>query len=102
MLKKIRFKFLFKQENISNMKTKIEEELTIAIENSNKKFKDEVLLNQFEKALEEFERLVSLGIAKKRGNNLISITDTHLHKSNLNKPELNDKCVIDNLYLSNI
>jgi len=84
------------------MKTTIEQELTMAIENSSKKFKDEVLLNQFEKASEEFEKLVSLGIAKRRGNNLISITDTHLHKSNLNKSGLNDKCLSDNFYLSNI
>ncbi|WP_269226811.1 hypothetical protein [Flavobacterium eburneipallidum] len=84
------------------MKTTIEQELTMAIENSSKKFKDEVLLNQFEKASEEFEKLVSLGIVKKRGNNLISITDTHLHKSNLNKPNVKDKYPNDNFYLSNI
>lgn len=84
------------------MNTTIEQELILVIENSNIKLKDEALLNQFEKASEEFEKLVSLGIAKRRGNNLISITDTHLHKSNLNKSELNDKFINSNFYLSNI
>lgn len=84
------------------MEKTIEQKLIEAIANSNDKFKNEILLNEFEKASEQFEKLVSLGIAKKRGNNLISITDIHLHKSNLNKSEINDNYFKENYYISNI
>lgn len=88
MFLKTKYKFVFKQENIFNMETTIEKKLNEVLVSSTEKFKNSDMLIKFKEASNEFERLVDLGIVTKRGNNLISITDTHLHKLNVNKSEL--------------
>ncbi|TVR77813.1 MAG: hypothetical protein EA412_10060 [Chitinophagaceae bacterium] len=66
------------------MKTKIDKQVEAAIKKSEIKFKGSELIDKYEDALKKFEELVDKGVAKKRGNNLISITDLHLHKSLFN------------------
>lgn len=84
------------------METSIEKKLKEALVSSTEKFKNSDMLNKFKEASNEFERLVELGIVKKRGNNLISITDTHLHKLNVNKSESIENSTNKNYYSSNI
>lgn len=40
-----------------------------------KKFKNDKKVQEFEKSLESFKKLVEIGITKERGNNLMSISD---------------------------
>ena len=42
------------------------------------KFADDEKVKEFEKSLANFEELVKKGYAKKRGNHLISVSDSHI------------------------
>lgn len=63
-------------EIINNVKT--------TLENESEKFKNDATLLSFEQATIEFNKLVQSGIVKKRGYNLMTIENKHLHQISLN------------------
>jgi hypothetical protein len=56
----------------------IEKQVKDQIESLNEKFAQEENVKEFEKTNDQFEELVSKGVAKKRGYNLLSATDAHI------------------------
>lgn len=80
-------------ENIS-----IEKKLEQTLKNVSKEFETDKKVEEFEKALENFKDLVRKGIAQKRGNNLISITESHRNIELINSK---DKA-INTLFVSNL
>lgn len=80
-------------ENIS-----VEKKLEQTLKNVSKDFETNKEVKEFEKALENFKDLVSKGIAKKRGNNLISITESHRNIESINsKVKVNKSLFVSNL-----
>lgn len=80
-------------ENIS-----IEKKLEQTLKNVSKEFETEKKVEEFEKALENFKDLVNRGIARKRGNNLISITESHRNIELINsKDKINKELFVSNL-----
>lgn len=55
----------------SNIEALMHESLNLA----KSKFKNDPVIQEFEKAILEFQDLVQKGLAKKRGHNLLSISD---------------------------
>lgn len=82
------------------METNIVQQLEEAIANSSERLQGQQL-DRLEEASKEFDKLVSLGIAKRRGNNLSSITDVHLDKPNVNERQ-SEVFINQNFYISNI
>lgn len=80
-------------ENIST-----EKKLEQTLKNISKEFKTDKKVKEFEKALEDFKDLVSRGIAQKRGNNLISITESHRNIELINSKDKANKA----LFVSNL
>lgn len=78
------------------MKT-IEEKLAKTLKD-NEKFVDKKQIKKFEEASKKFEELVNNGFITKRGNNLLSITDAHLHQETFNNSNKVNSC----FYQSNI
>ena len=66
------------------MKTKIINDLKETIEQEERRLKDDNILNSFKEASKEFDRLVEDGIVKRRGYNLITIEEKHLHRYSIN------------------
>ena len=66
------------------MKTKIINDLKQAIVQEERRLKDDNILNSFKEASKEFDRLVEDGIVKRRGYNLITIEEKHLHRYSIN------------------
>ena len=66
------------------MESLILEQLKNAIEIASIKFGADKGLKDFEKASKEFDELIEKGIARKRGYNLLTITENHLHRINFN------------------
>lgn len=75
----------------------IEKEINSVIEASIKNFEGNELLVQYEDASKKFEDLVKKGLVKKRGYNLLSITESHLHRSRFNSPNDSSHHFITNL-----
>ncbi len=66
------------------METNISQQLEDIIELSSNNFLDDEITHEFELASIKFNELVENGFAHKRGYNLLSITDTHLHNIRVN------------------
>lgn len=66
------------------MENSIISEINIAIQISSENFEENELIKLFENANKEYELLVEKGLTKKRGYNLLSITDIHLHRLDFN------------------
>lgn len=85
MLQKTASLFLFTQENSSKtIMSATTNELQKALQIAEEKFEGDNTVKQFEKASKEFEKLVELGIAKKRGYNLMTIDKAHLQSVGFN------------------
>ena len=66
----------------SNIEIRLKESLSLA----EKKFKEDNVIEQYEKAMKEFKELVKKGLARERGHNLLSISDKKaLSKTAFNK-----------------
>lgn len=59
----------------------IVEEVKEKLENAKPAFEGSSLIEKYEKAIQEFEDLVTSGMVKKRGNQLMSPVDAHLHSN---------------------
>jgi hypothetical protein len=60
------------------------EDLTKTLKEQSAKHSKDHKLKEFEKASEEFSKLVKQGIAKRRGYTLLTIDQAHLHRVNFN------------------
>lgn len=69
------------------MESTIEKKVQEAVDISRTEFEGNSMLGKYEDALKKFKELVENGVIKRRGNNLISITDLHLHRSLFNSSE---------------
>jgi len=56
----------------------ITSEIEIRIKSISKKFESCKKVKEYEASLDQFEQLIKLGVAEKRGNNLLSATDVYL------------------------
>ena len=65
------------------MENIISEKLIQVISENETTFIDDALMASYERAIKEFDELVEKGFAKRRENNLLSFTDTHLHRITL-------------------
>ncbi len=65
------------------MEMVITENLIQVISDNERNFLGDSNLTSFENAIREFDELVEKGFAKKRENNLLSFTDSHLHRITL-------------------
>lgn len=65
------------------MENTISKKLIQTISENETTFLDDKLLSKYENAIKEFDDLVKKGFAKKRENNLLSFTETHLHRITL-------------------
>lgn len=68
---------LYTQENSSSMET-LEKKLIIQIEKLKKEFSSDQKVVEFEKTSMEFDKLVKAGKIKRRGNNLLSLSEAHV------------------------
>jgi hypothetical protein len=75
--------YSYKQENSYKMENIISERLIQVISENETTFKDDAVMTSFETAIKEFDELVEKGFAKRRENNLMSFTDSHLHRITL-------------------
>ncbi|WP_271768506.1 hypothetical protein [Aquimarina algiphila] len=66
------------------MEKTIEENLNETIKLVEKEFSKDDITKEFEEISKEFEDLVKQGLIKKRGNNLMSLSDLHLQKTIFN------------------
>lgn len=57
---------------------KIEELIIDSLKVADEKFKDDDSVKNFEQYQKEFKKLVEKGVAKERGNNLLSASDAHI------------------------
>lgn len=57
------------------MEREIEKKLKLGLSKAEKAFKNDSIANEFEKSSKHFNSLVKKGIVKKRGNQLLSISD---------------------------
>ncbi len=69
------------------MKNIIENKLLEAINIGMTQFEGNSQIEAFEEASREFENLVKKGLVEKRGYNLMTITETHLHTTAFNVKE---------------
>lgn len=83
MLQKMVILYLFKLVNLFKMKDLIVKKLEEVIESNSKRFVNDKRIMAFENAIKEFDLMVEKGLVKKRENNLMSITDSHLHRITL-------------------
>ena len=74
---------MFIQENLCKMEN-IVENLQQTIKKIEHSFENNSKLKEFEKASIQFEELVKKGLVQRRGYNLMSITDMHLHRLEFN------------------
>ncbi|MDI9319912.1 MAG: hypothetical protein QM530_05480 [Phycisphaerales bacterium] len=65
------------------MENIISEKLIQVISENEKKFSNDTLMSSYESAIKEFDELIEKGFAKKRESNLLSITESHLHRITL-------------------
>ena len=65
------------------MENIISERLIQVISENKTTFLDDALMTSYETAIKEFDELVEKGFAKRRKNNLMSFTDSHLHRITL-------------------
>jgi len=63
---------------------KLEQELIQTLENEAKKLKNDPTILEFDKADKEFSDLVEKGLAKRRGNNQMSVDQVHLRRLSFN------------------
>lgn len=56
----------------------LEEKITDSLEKMEGDFKTDETFEKFIVSSEEFEKLIQLGLVKKRGNNLLSSSDAHI------------------------
>ena len=75
--------YSFKQENSYKMENIISESLVQVISKNETTFLDDALMASYETAIKEFDELVKKGFAKRREYNLMSFTDSHLHRITL-------------------
>jgi hypothetical protein len=75
--------YSYKQENSYKMENIISEKLIQVISENETTFSSDALMTSYEKAIKEFDELVEKGFAKRRENNLMSFTDSHLHRITL-------------------
>lgn len=57
------------------MESKLESLLKDSLVLAEKKFKDDIIAQKFEKTKSDFKEMVVNGLAHERGNNLLSISD---------------------------
>lgn len=69
------------------MKSLIEENVIQIIAEKETGFLNDKLLMSFKDAINKYNDLVEKGYTKKRENNLLSITDSHLHRTELKSIE---------------
>ena len=60
----------------------IENQLTDVLKTQSLKFKDNVTVKSFEKALKNFDTMVEKGLVVKRGYNLLSMEESFYDKTN--------------------
>lgn len=77
------FVYLYKLENLYSMGT-IEKDLLEVVAKESEKFINNPILKKFDIANNNFKALVEKGIAKKRGNNLMSIEESQLNRFLIN------------------
>ena len=65
---------------------KLEQELIPTLENEAKKLKNDPVILEFDKADKEFSKLVDEGLAKRRGNNQMSVDQIHMRRYSFNTP----------------
>lgn len=63
---------------------KLEQELIQTLENEAKKLKNDPKILEFDKADKEFSKLVDEGLAKRRGNNQMSVDQIHMRRFSFN------------------
>lgn len=75
------------------MEIEIDKKVLNTIENVKDQFSESKFIGKYEQAIIDFEELIAKGLATRRGNQLISITESHLHRTPFNtttsKSELN-------------
>lgn len=59
---------------------KIEQEFIQTLDNESKRFKNDPIILEFDKADKEFSDLVKKGLAKRRGNNQMPVDQIHLRR----------------------
>ncbi len=76
------------------MENNISNKLKIIISENEFAFKNDSIIEIYEKAIKDFDVLVKKGFAKKRENNLLSFNESHLHRITLdtynNNPTQNE------------
>lgn len=75
--------YLYTQENLFEM-GKIENELINMLNQESKKHRSDPVVKRFIKADKEFNELVKMGLASRRGNNLLPKEDIHLRRYTFN------------------
>lgn len=63
---------------------KLEQKLIQTLESEAKKLQDDPIILEFDKADKEFSDLVDKGLAKRRGNNQMSVDQVHLRRYSFN------------------
>ena len=63
---------------------KLEQEFIQTLEDEAKKLKNDPIVLEFDKANREFSDLVHKGLAKRRGNNQMSVDQVHLRRYTFN------------------
>lgn len=75
---------MYTQENLFDMAIAIDRKIKKTLVTEAKKHEGDASLNAFVKASAEFDELIKKGLVKRRGNNLLSITDKHLQQYAIN------------------
>jgi hypothetical protein len=92
--------YLFKLENLFKMENTLANKLMQTISENEATFENDEMTLLFENAIKDFDILVEKGFAKKRENNLLSITDMHLHRITLDT--IQSKIVQPNINMSGL
>lgn len=79
------------------MNNTIEKDLKKTLNKAKKAFEKDELLSKYEEAAKKFDELVEKGIVKRRGNNLISITERHLYTSVFNSTKKGNPSISSNI-----
>ncbi len=77
------------------MEKTLDKQVKETITEQSSKFDETQETKDFEKAIEEFERMVESGLVKKRGYTLMTIDDAHLHRATFNtknNPDIITEC----------
>ena len=64
--------------------TSIVDKTLLALEKTAHKYTESSQVKSFQKACISFDRLIEQGMIKKRGYNLLTIDEAHLHKQQFN------------------